>query len=121
MLPVPLDHLGQGCRSAQMPVVHGLMTDLAEAYQIGGIKGRLSARHTLELCKAPQVMHVNGHFGAPHRLTHLTEGITHKTGAPEPLPQRGIIDFTSVGAVAVVSLAPLRPPAPGLVNCRHFY
>ena len=40
-------------------------------------------------------------------------------GATEPLPRRGIIDFTPVGAVAVVSLAPLRPSAPGLIDCRH--
>ncbi len=88
MQPVTLDHLGEGCRASEVSVMHSLMTDLAEAYQIGGIKGRLSARHTLELGKAPQVMHIYGHFGAPHRLTHFTEGITHKMGAPEPLPGR---------------------------------
>ena len=51
MQPVTLDHLGEGCRAPEVPVMHSLMTDLAEAYEVGGIKGRLSARHPLELCK----------------------------------------------------------------------
>lgn len=77
MQPVPLDHLGEGNRAAQVTVMHSLMADLAEAYQIGCVKGGLALCHALELCKAPQVMHVNGHLSAPHRLAHLAQWLTH--------------------------------------------